>query len=336
MCQAVIHEWGNRVVRRWPKAREECAQCLAYVLLNGSRMTDKGLKVSYHLVYPWFVFPCNTTMLRDEVTSMSAMGQFQYRTKNGDMKSFIDPAVYTNNRQFRLLMCHKLSDCTRTELCLSNPPTMRMFTRSCITHMEDKAWRVPAMAIPGEITPRQCTQRTRKRSVQNNTPSAQQVPSPVMVFLHSLLREYGQPDGHLTPVSESFRELKFRWEVQPGVLRPCQTSKRWRSSPIGHVSNGAWVSIDQYGAIHLLCLHPQCMKQGPANRLLLGQLPVSLATLVRLRHTDRPRLSTRILENEIRDSSCMTYAPAEPSRQCSGNCFNAICLLAQPRLHHHT
>ena len=183
---------------------------------------------------------------------MSAMGQFQYRTKNGDMKSFIDPAVYTNSRQFRLLMCHKLSDCTRTELCLSNPPTMHMFTRSCITHMEDKAWRVPAMAIPGEITPRQCTQRTRKRSVQNTTPSAQQVPSPVMVFLHSLLREYGQPDGHLTPVSESSRELKFRWEVQPGVLRPCQTSKRWRSSPIGHVSNGAWVSIDQYGAIHLL------------------------------------------------------------------------------------
>ena len=54
-------------------------------------------------------------------------------------------------------------------------------------------------------------------------------------------------------------------------------------------------------------------------RLLLGQLPVSLATLVRLRHTDRPRLSTRILENEIRDFSCMTDAPAEPSRQCSDN-----------------
>ncbi len=30
ICQAVIHEWGNRVVRRWPKARDECAQFLAY------------------------------------------------------------------------------------------------------------------------------------------------------------------------------------------------------------------------------------------------------------------------------------------------------------------
>ena len=58
--------------------------------------------------------------------------------------------------------------------------------------------------------------------------------------------------------------------------------------------------------------------------LLLGQLPVSLATLVRLRHTDRPRLSTRILENEIRDSSCMTYAPAEPSRQCSDNSSDVV------------
>jgi hypothetical protein len=136
-------------------------------------------------------------MLRDEVTSMSAMGQFQYCTKNGDMKSFIDPAVYTNNRQFRLLMCHKLSDCTRTELRLSNPPTVRMFTRSCITHMEDKVWRVPAMAIPEEITPRLCTQRTSKCSVQNTASSAQPVPSPVMVFLHSLLREHGQLDRDL-------------------------------------------------------------------------------------------------------------------------------------------
>ena len=66
------------------------------------------------------------------------------------------------------------------------------------------------------------------------------------------------------------------------------------------------------------------MKQGPANRLLLGQLPVSLATLVRLRHTDRPRLSTRILENEIRDFFCMTYAPAEPSRQCSDNSSDVV------------
>ena len=45
-------------------------------------------------------------MLREEVTSMSEMEPFQYRTKNGDLKSFIDPAVYTNNRQFRLLLCH--------------------------------------------------------------------------------------------------------------------------------------------------------------------------------------------------------------------------------------
>jgi hypothetical protein len=72
MCQAVIHEWGNRVVRSWLKAREECAQCLAYMVLNGLRMTNRGLKVCYHLVYPWLFFQCNTTMLRDEVTSMSA------------------------------------------------------------------------------------------------------------------------------------------------------------------------------------------------------------------------------------------------------------------------
>jgi hypothetical protein len=34
MCKAVTHEWGTRVVRRWPRAKEECAQCLAYMVLN--------------------------------------------------------------------------------------------------------------------------------------------------------------------------------------------------------------------------------------------------------------------------------------------------------------
>ena len=236
---------------------------------------------------------------------MSEMEQFQYRTKNGDLKSFIDPAVYTNNRQFRLLLCHKLSDCTRTELCLSNPPTLLMYTRSCITHMEAKAWRVPAAVMPVEITPRPCTQRTRKRAVQHTTFSAQSVPSPVMVFLYGILRDYGQPDGNLTLVHESHLELKFRWEMRPGVIRPCQTSQKWRSSQVGHISNGAWVSIDQYGAIHLLCLHPQCMKYGQANRLLLGQLPWSLAALGRLRIPDHSRVGNPGIDEAACDPSCV-------------------------------
>jgi hypothetical protein len=39
MCKAVIQLWNDRIKRRWPEAVMECAQCLAYMVLNGSRMT---------------------------------------------------------------------------------------------------------------------------------------------------------------------------------------------------------------------------------------------------------------------------------------------------------
>jgi hypothetical protein len=95
---------------------------LGHMILNGSRMTDKGLKISYHIIYPWLIFPCNTIALHNEVgsncLSMSEMPQFQYSMANGERKSFIDPGVYTGNWQFRLLLCIKLSDWSLTALCL--------------------------------------------------------------------------------------------------------------------------------------------------------------------------------------------------------------------------
>ena len=126
MCDAVIREWKRRVTHRWP-AVCECAQSLAYMILRGSRMTENGLKTSFHVIFPWLVFPCNTTMLHDEVGAMSEMPQFQYNTTNGTCKPFIDPGVYTSNRQFRLLLCNKLSDRSQTALHLSRPPTISMF-----------------------------------------------------------------------------------------------------------------------------------------------------------------------------------------------------------------
>jgi len=131
------------VLEKWPEARQKCPRCLAYMLLDGSRMTDEGWKVSYHVVYPWLVFPCNTTMLRHEVGKLSAHLDFQYLGKDGVQKPFVDPAVYTNNRQFRLLLNYKLSDKTQTALRLSSPPTLRSFIRSCITCIGPNVWRVP-------------------------------------------------------------------------------------------------------------------------------------------------------------------------------------------------
>ncbi len=46
------------------------------------------------------MFQCNTAMLRHEVGELSAHLDFQYLGKDGVQKPFVDPAVYTNNRQF--------------------------------------------------------------------------------------------------------------------------------------------------------------------------------------------------------------------------------------------
>ncbi len=79
-------------------------------------MTDKGLKISYHIIHPWRIFPCNTMALCYEVDSMSEMPQFHYSMANGERKSFIDPGVYISKRQFRLLLCNKLIGC---KLCFA-------------------------------------------------------------------------------------------------------------------------------------------------------------------------------------------------------------------------
>jgi hypothetical protein len=71
MCKEVIQLWNDCIKRRWSEAVMECAQCLAYMVLHVSSMTSYGLKISYHVIYPWLVFLCNTDILCDEVSSMS-------------------------------------------------------------------------------------------------------------------------------------------------------------------------------------------------------------------------------------------------------------------------
>ncbi len=87
MCEAVIQEWRWCINSRWPKVTEQCAQSgLGYMILRGCRLTGEGLKISYHIIFPWLVFPCNTMMLRDVVGSMSEMPKFQYTAANGGRK----------------------------------------------------------------------------------------------------------------------------------------------------------------------------------------------------------------------------------------------------------
>jgi hypothetical protein len=210
---------------------------------------------------------------------MSEMPQFQYTTANGESKSFIDPCVYTSNRQFRLLLCNKLSHRSRTALRISSPPTIALFTRSCITHIEDIAGWIPPEAIPRMTTRKSSTknQRTVRRELTGGT--ALEAPTPLRDFLRQLLHKQGQPSGALTLVNQTKSELKFRWQVSPGLLRPCMTAQIWRPSQPGHTSNGSWVTVDSSGGVYLTCLHPQCLQRGYSNKRLLGYVPLSLLSL---------------------------------------------------------
>jgi hypothetical protein len=161
-------------------------------------------KLSCH--FPWFVFSCNTTTLRDEVNAMSLLPEFQYQTRDGSSKPFIDPGVYTKNRQFRLLMCNKLADPSRTPLTLAQHPTLLRFTRSCITQILDRSWLVPpeqeTSGAP-RSTPAEAA-RSRLSKPERNPSTASNIPTPLTVeLLHVLqLERQGQPAGQLIPICE--------------------------------------------------------------------------------------------------------------------------------------
>ena len=119
------------------------------LLLDGSRVTKDGWKVSCQLVYPWLTFRRNNSVLKDEVVALSDLPQFQYIKSDGTRKRFIDPSVYSRNRQFRLGLSYKLSDATQTPLRLPGGPHITTFLRSCITRIEPNSWMVPEAALLG-------------------------------------------------------------------------------------------------------------------------------------------------------------------------------------------
>ena len=109
--------------------------------------------------------------------------------------------------------------------------------------------------------------------------TAPEAPAPLCAFLRQLLHKQGHSSGALPLVNTTRSELKFRWQVSPGLLRPCMTAQIWRPSQPGHLSNGSWVTVDSSGGVYLTCLHPQCLQRGYCNRRLMGCIPLSLLSL---------------------------------------------------------
>jgi hypothetical protein len=62
------------------------------------------------------------------------------------------PVTESLNRQFRLPMCLKLSDLSRTGLGLPGPPLLSTFGRACISKLEADSWLVPEESIPAVIS----------------------------------------------------------------------------------------------------------------------------------------------------------------------------------------
>jgi hypothetical protein len=122
------------------------------------------------------------------------MPQFHYSMANGEKKSFIDPGEYTNNRRFRLLRCNKLLDQSRTALHLSQPPTLAMFVRSCITHIGSlsDAGLVPKEAFQRILPGKPSARRTRTPCGDNTRMLAPAASDPLCNFLYQLLRRQGQ------------------------------------------------------------------------------------------------------------------------------------------------
>ena len=276
-CKAVMRAWEMRVQERWPTAREVCPRCLAHMVLDGSRMTDAGWKVSYHVIYPWLVFPCNTTTLKCEAELLSARPEFQYRDKANVLKPFVDPTVYTNNRQFRLLLNCKLSDSTRTALNLASPPTLSSFSRSCITCIGPDAWRVPQ-----ESDPHRHPRSVRKSDVSGTSRKSAHGIRPVGdepavdAFVKACLYEQGHPEGRLTRSPDG---QAYRWETLNNAPRPCPTAQLWRPTKPCHVSNGAQITVNGLGQIFLRCLHSECRSRSGGQRWYLGTVPASLLLL---------------------------------------------------------
>ena len=279
LCQQVIDEWAARIRERWPQALEQCPNCLQVMILDGSRSIADQWKVSYHLVYPWLTFPCNNAALRTEVTTLASLPQFQYITKDGTSKSFIDSGVYSRNRNFRLAFSHKLSDSSRTPLRLPAGSSLSEFLLSCITRIEPGSWLVPHEALDHGFTsnPPSCTKRPNARLSRPPTlPTAGTGSSYVVDSLQALLRTCGFPDGKFTMRTGDIHTASFLWH---GKGWPCLVAKHWRQSNPTHSNNGCIISFDETRAVFVKCLHPMCQMKTPGVGSFIGYVPLCPAAM---------------------------------------------------------
>jgi hypothetical protein len=132
---------------RWPEAELVCPGCFEPMILCGSRESKGWWKASYHIILPRLIFKHNTGALKALAASLALYPTLQYidRSKNGTNSfSFVDKSIYTRNRQFRLPLCWKIDDPSKTPFLLeTHITTLKAFQLAVVSDLNSGGWRVP-------------------------------------------------------------------------------------------------------------------------------------------------------------------------------------------------
>ena len=200
---------------------------------------------------------------------------------------FIESCPYGANQNFRLPLCHKANDPTRTPLCLPGPQSLSSFLMACLTHPNPDAWRVPEPPA-GSSRPTALRDGPRRhdrpalpatRTQHPHPPGLEPVATRLRQSVSDLLLQAGVQGGNLLRPEWNGSALSWYWEGG-GSRRMCKTAGSWRPARPFHVSNNAYVRCDGEGLVTLRCLHSTCRSCREAGLEPLGTIaPPALTQL---------------------------------------------------------
>ena len=194
-----VTQWFALIEARWPGLASAFPKTREVIVLDGSRTTAAGIKVSYHIIFPWITFVRNDGALQDLVRELSTHPGLQYVSRSGERKIFVDDQVYTRNRQFRTVLSWKLDDRTTTGLHIRGAESDRRLLQSFVTRIEAHSWRAPEKAVPRDPS----FNLTHRLRPPRGRPTLPGDGTPLIGSLRQLLAAEGHQSGQLTPMQNN-------------------------------------------------------------------------------------------------------------------------------------
>ena len=251
------------------------------VVLEGSRETAKGFKYSYHLVYPSVVFPCNNRRMK---TLAKVVGDLL--TERHWVRA-VDWAVYTKDRAFRMPLCHKLIDPSKTAMLWHCEPQdiHEGMLQSMIMNVDPYTQGIPdalSVASVRKTKPKQNNSKEDKSKQSTVAVKSTSVYSSTQVqwvrkLLQSFLCRKGGKGVVVVHVVDIDRHggLHFRYQHgEMGREEPCLSHGPY--SCVVHRNDNQFVSIDTDSFVVVTCPHGhKCSKKFfNFGRLVKNQKPV--------------------------------------------------------------